>query len=41
MRIFAGDQVSVDSEDYEKNKHRRPEGSALGVHMFDIPSIIF
>ncbi len=37
-------------KDYEKNKHRRPEGSALGVHIFDIevstsfhlpPSIFF
>ena len=36
-------------EDCEKNKHRRPEESALGVHIFDIgvsqarlpPSIIF
>jgi hypothetical protein len=25
----------------KKNNHRCPAGNALGVHMFDIPRIIF
>ncbi len=50
MRIFEVCAYLPEIKDCEKNKRRRPEGSALGVHMYDIgvsttfrlpPSIIF